>query len=82
MDNGHAGGTCMIEDICRPRQEGVFVVFGVNGNDGGLAIHAQDRGMRGIDGKCWGHNHLLPHERFCQVSHFNPARHSSVIGWD
>jgi len=54
MDNGHAGGTRVIEDACGTSQEGVFVVFGVDGNDAGLAIHAQDGGVSRIDRKCSG----------------------------
>jgi len=54
MDNGHAGGTRVIEDACGTSQEGVFVVFGVDGNDAGLAIHAQDGGVSRIDRKCIG----------------------------
>jgi hypothetical protein len=46
MDYGHAAGTCMIEDTRGTSQEGVFVVFCIDGNDAGLAIHAQYCGMR------------------------------------
>jgi hypothetical protein len=55
MDNGHAGGTRVCEDTCGTSQEGVFVVFRVDGNDAGLAIHAQDGGVSRIDRKCRGH---------------------------
>ena len=55
MDNGYAGGTRVVEDACGTSQEGVFVVFGVDGNDAGLAIHAQDGGVSRIDRKCSGH---------------------------
>ena len=51
MDNGHAGGTRVVEDACGASQEGVFVVFGVDGNDAGLAIHAQDGGVSRKDRK-------------------------------
>jgi hypothetical protein len=34
-------------------------VFGVDGNDAGLAIHAQDGGVSRIDRKCSGH--IAPH---------------------
>ncbi|HET7150175.1 MAG TPA: hypothetical protein VFI60_02095, partial [Candidatus Acidoferrum sp.] len=37
----------------------VFVVFGVNGNDAGLAIHAKDGGVSRTDRKCSGH--IAPH---------------------
>src|SRR5580704_2443188 len=59
MDNGHAGGTRVVEDACGTSQEGVFVVFGVDGNDAGLAIHAQDGGVSRIERKCSGH--IAPH---------------------
>lgn len=59
MDNGHAGGTRVIEDACGTSEEGVFVVFGVDGNDAGLAIHAKDGGVSRIDRKCSGH--IAPH---------------------
>ena len=49
----------MIEDACRTSQEGVFVVFGVDGNDAGLAIHAQDGGVSWMDRKC--SDHIAPH---------------------
>jgi len=38
MDNGKAGGACVIENACGTGKEGVFVVFGVDGNDAGLTI--------------------------------------------
>jgi hypothetical protein len=59
MDNGHAIGTRVNEDACGASQEGVFVVFGIDGNDAGLAIHAQDGGVSRIDRKCSGH--IAPH---------------------
>jgi len=55
MDNGYAGGTRVVEDTCGTSQEAVFVGFGVDGNDAGLAIHAQDGGVSRIDRKCSGH---------------------------
>src|SRR4029077_15531840 len=54
MNNGHASGTRVIEDACGTSQEGVLVVFGVDGNDAGLAIHAQDGGVSRIDRKYSG----------------------------
>jgi len=59
MDNGHAGGTRVVEDACGTSQEGVFVLFGVDGDDAGLAIHAQDGGVSRIDRRCSGH--IAPH---------------------
>ena len=67
MDNGHAGGTRVVEDACGTSQEGVFVVFGVDGNDAGLAIHAQDGGLSRIERKCSGHIVLREAERFCRI---------------
>ena len=37
MDNGHAGGTRVAENACGTSEEGVFIVFGVNGNAAGAA---------------------------------------------
>jgi hypothetical protein len=54
MNNGYASGTRVIEDACGTSQEGVLVVFGVDGNDAGLAIHAQDGGVSRIDRKYSG----------------------------
>ena len=73
MDNDHADGTRVVEDACGTSQEGVFVVFGVDGNDAGLAIHAQDGGVSRIDRKCSGH--IAPHaaEGFLPDSILNPA---------
>jgi hypothetical protein len=50
MDNGHAGGTRVIEDACDTSQEGVFVVFGVDGNDAGLLweTHGSRLPLRGV----------------------------------
>ena len=59
MDNGHAGSACVIKYASSTSEEGVFVVFGVDGNDAGLAIHAQDGGVSRIDRKCSGH--IAPH---------------------
>jgi hypothetical protein len=59
MDNGHAAGTPVVEDACGTSQEGIFVVFGVDSNDTGLAIHAQDSGVSRIDRKC--SDHIAPH---------------------
>ena len=53
------GVTRVIEDACGTSQEGIFVLFGVDGNDAGLAIHAQDGGVSWIDRKCSGH--VAPH---------------------
>jgi len=55
VDNGHAAGTTVIEDACGTRQEGIFVVFGVDGNDAGLAIQTQDGGVSRTDRKCSDH---------------------------
>jgi threonine aldolase len=67
-DNCHAGGTRVIEDACGTSQEGVFVVFGVDGNNAGLAIHAQDGRVSRVQRKCGGH--IAPHtaEGFLQDS--------------
>jgi hypothetical protein len=49
----------VVEDACGTSQEGVFVLFGVDGDDAGLAIHAQDGGVSRIDRRCSGH--IAPH---------------------
>jgi hypothetical protein len=49
----------VIEDACGTSQEGVFVVFGVDGNNAGLAIHAQDGRVSRVERKCSGH--IAPH---------------------
>jgi hypothetical protein len=67
MDNGHAGGTRVIEDACGTSQEGVFVVFGVDGDDAGLAIHAQDGCVSRIDGKCSSHIAPRAAEGSCRI---------------
>jgi hypothetical protein len=54
MDNGHAGGTRVIEDACGTSQESVFVVFGGDGNDPSLAIQAENADVSRIDRKCSG----------------------------
>ena len=64
MDNGHAGGTRVVEDACGTSQKGFFVIFGVNGKDAGLTIHAQDRSVSRIDGKCSRHIAPMRAEEF------------------
>ena len=49
VDHGHSDRTCVIEDARRAFQESISVVLGVDRNDAGLAIHAQDGGARWID---------------------------------
>jgi hypothetical protein len=60
MDDGHASGTSVMENICDPKQKSVFTVSRVDGNDAGLTIHAQDGRVRRIDGDCIRHIKLLP----------------------
>ena len=48
VDYGHAGRTSMFENTCDSNQKSVFALSGVNGNDAGLTIHAQDGRVGGI----------------------------------
>jgi hypothetical protein len=57
----------VIEDACGTSQEGVFVVFGVDGDDAGLAIHAQDGCVSRIDGKCSSHIAPRAAEGSCRI---------------
>lgn len=79
MDNGHAGGTRVTEDACGTSQEGVFVVFGVDGNHAGLAIHAQDGGVSRIDRKCSGQIAPPIGRRVPAGFHPNPAPLTLVL---
>jgi hypothetical protein len=56
-------GAAIRDDGCGAGEEGVFVVFGVDRNDTGLAIHAEDCGAGWIDGEGWGHIGLLEGRR-------------------
>jgi|ERR1700730_5728717 hypothetical protein len=67
MDNGKASGTCMIENACGTGKEGVFVVFGVDGNGAALTVHAQNGGVRRINRKCSRHIVLREAGRFCRI---------------
>jgi hypothetical protein len=70
MDNRHACSTGMVEDACGTNQEGIFIVFCVDRNDAGLAIHAQYRGTRWIDLKCCWHIDLLAVRKIWSSSTF------------
>ena len=52
MDYGHAGSAGMIENTRDSNQKSVFSVSGVNGNDAGLTIHAQEGRVGRIDREC------------------------------
>jgi hypothetical protein len=56
MNDGHAGGTCVIEDIGSTSQERVLIIFGVNRDYASLAIHAKDSRVRWIHRRWGGHS--------------------------
>jgi hypothetical protein len=56
VDYGHAGSTSMIEHTCDSNQKSVFAFSGVNGNDAGLTIHAQDGCVGRINREGVSHN--------------------------
>jgi len=55
VDDGHASSTSMIENTCGSNQKGVFALPGVDGNDAGLTIHAQDGRVSRINRECVSH---------------------------
>jgi hypothetical protein len=55
MDYGHASSTSMIENTCDSNQKNVLGRSGVNGNDAGLTIHAQDGRVGRINRECVSH---------------------------
>ena len=59
VDYRHASSASMIEDTCDSSQKRVFGLSGVNGNDAGLTVHAQDGRTGRIDRKCVGQIKLL-----------------------
>jgi hypothetical protein len=60
VDDGHASSPSMIENTCDSDQKGVFVLASVDGNDAGLAIHAQDGRAGRINRERISHIELLP----------------------
>jgi hypothetical protein len=72
MDDGHASRTSMIENTCDSIQKSVFGVSGVDGNDRGLTIHAQDSGVGRIDRQRSSHIKLFsaqnPAGQNCRVT--------------
>jgi hypothetical protein len=59
MDDGNAGSTGMIENICDPSQKSVFGLSRVDRNDAGLTIHAQDGRVARINREYVCHVKLL-----------------------
>jgi hypothetical protein len=59
VDYGHARSTSMIENTCDSNQKSVFGLSGVNGNDAGLTIHAQDGRVGRINRERVRHIQLL-----------------------
>ena len=59
VDDCHPGSASMIENACGSSQESVFAVFGVDGNNSGLTIHAQHGGVGRVNRKWNSHIEFL-----------------------
>ena len=55
VNDSHAAGASMIENTCGSGQKGVFGLSGVDGNDSGLTVHAQDGGVGRMNWKLSNH---------------------------
>ncbi len=68
MNNGHAGATCVIEDIRGASKERILIILGVNRDYASLAIHAKDCGARRIYRR-WGGQYQPPFAKdsFCNL---------------
>jgi hypothetical protein len=66
VDYGHARSTSMIENICGSNQKSVFGLSGVDRNDAGLTIHAQDGRVGGMNRKRSSHIKLPSAQNLCR----------------
>ena len=84
VDDGHAGSTSMIENTRDSSQKSVFGFPGVNRNNAGLTIHAQDGCVGRIERKHIGHNQglrrALPVRIVIQCG-ISPAMSTKYVAW-